>query len=267
MVETSTIPTAALLVITLIVLGFVVYELYQYYESGGSGGSSGGGGGGPIPETSYSIVGPYTQGNASKALTVSDKKFPRSSNQPDGIEFSYAMWMRVRDWMPPSHSGMPPGEGVVFIKGVPGGAGPSCPALTVRGEDGLDNALNVYIDTFNRETPTEKISIYNLPAGGDTAPFFHLAVVVSGKKAKVYINGLIKKHATLNGIPQQNHSSLNVAPNGLHESFTGEIGSFAYYNYALSPSSVMDLANTPPVESAVPPSKNLPPYQASRWWF
>lgn len=265
--DSGTIPTAALLVITLIVLGFVVYELYQYYESGGSGGSSGGGGGGPIPETSYSIIGPYRQGNASKAVSFSDKNFPRSSNQPDGIEFSYAAWMRVRDWMPPSHSGMPPGEGVVFIKGVPGGQGPSCPALTVRGEDGLDNALNVYIDTFNRESPTEKMTIYNLPAGGETAPWFHLAIVVSDKTAKIYVNGLVKKHETLNGIPQQNQSSLHVAPNGLHESYTGEIGSFTYFNYALSSSQVMNLANTPPVEAATTPSKNLPPYQASRWWF
>jgi hypothetical protein len=263
MVETSTITTTALLVITLIVLAFVSYELYQYYEGGGASG----GGGGPIPETSYTIIGPYTQGNASKAMTVSDKKFPRSSNQPDGIEFSYAAWMRVRNWMPPSHSGMPPGEGVVFIKGVPGGQGPSCPALTVRGEDGLDNTLNVYIDTFNRESPTEKLSIYNLPAGGDSAPFFHLAIVVENKTAKIYINGLIKKHETLNGIPQQNQSSLNVAPNGLHQSFTGEIGSFAYYNYALSPSQVTNLANTPPTEAPVTASKNLPPYQASSWWF
>lgn len=266
MVDTSTITTSALLIVTLVVLAFVVYELYQYYETGGSTG--GGSGGGGATQVSVPIIGPYTRGNASKPQTFPSSKFPRSSDQPSGIAFTYAMWMRVRDWMPPSHSGMPPGEGVVFTKGVPGGQGPSCPALTVRTDDpALSNTLNVYVDTFNRESPTEKVTIYDLPAGGEVAPFFHLAIVVSDHVVKVYVNGLIKKRETLNGIPQQNQSSLVVAPDGARESFTGEIGSFTYYNYAMTPGAISSLANTPPVEAPTKSTGDLPPYQASRWWF
>lgn len=266
--DTGTLATSALMIVTLIVLAFVSYELYQYYESGSSGG--GGGGGGGNQQVSVPLIGPYKTGNSVVPQTFSDKKFPRSTDQPTGIEFSYALWMRVRQWTPPrSGNKLDLGEGVVFIKGVPGGQGPACPALTVRTDDpAIENALNIYIDTFNRESPTEKITIHNLPAGEETvAPFFHLAVVVSDKTAKIYVNGLIKKHETLNGIPQQNHSSLVIAPDGPHETFTGEIGSFSYYNYALPSNQVMSLANTPPVEAPSSDTKSLPPYQAPRWWM
>lgn len=287
--EGSTVSTSVLLVVTLIILGFVAYELYSLRDQSGAdpcgGGGGGGGGSGNINRTSYTIIGPYTQGNGAKPVLVANSKFVRSSDQPGGIEFSYAFWMRVRDWNPPGRSSCkcatdpfgqcPPacqpmdvGEGVVFIKGVPGGAGPQCPSVTIRSDDPTrKNVLNFYIDQFSREKPSRKVTIDNLPSAQTNAPFFHVAITVSDSVVKIYVNGEVRKHVSLKNPPQQNESSFHVAPGGPNESFEGEIGSLIYYNYALSSGDVVNLANTPPVRKQGQDKDVLPPYFAPRWYW
>ena len=286
--ESSTVSTSVLLVVTLLILGYVIYELVQLRNSssGGSAGPCGGSGtsGTVVNRMSYTIIGPYTQGNGAKPLTVSNSKFTRSSDQPGGIEYSYAFWMRVRDWDPPGRTGCkcptdafgqcPPqcqpmdvGEGVVFIKGVPGGAGPQCPSVTIRSDDPTrKNVLNFYVDQFSREKPTKKITIDNLPSAQKHAPFFHVAITVC-EELKIYINGELRKTSKFTQVVEQNESSFHVAPGGPNDAFDGEIGSLTYYNYALSSGDVVNLANTPPVKGQKPDKDVLPPYFAPRWYW
>lgn len=249
MVEASSISATILTVVTLLVLGFVIYELYQYYDP-----SSGGGGGTPNgPKVSVPILTTYSAMNGRKAETFSNSKLPKSTDQPQGIEFSYALWMRVNNWGTNRDA-----ESIVFIKGVPGGGGPQCPYLSVYdAEDpSSPNTINIALDTFK---DTEKITIRNMPS----AMFFHVVIRVTDSKLKVYIDGQLKETRTLTSVPRQNSNNLYIAPkNG----FDGEIGSFTYYNYALSMGEITQIANTPPVES-VTGGAILPPYQDPKWWW
>jgi hypothetical protein len=250
MVEASSVTASALTVVTLLVLGFIIYELYQYYESGSSSGGSGTPTG---PKVSVPIIGEYSAKNGRRAVTFSNSKLPKSTDQPSGIEFSYAFWMRVDEWGSNRDA-----ESIVFIKGVPGGGGPQCPYVSVYDADDPSNpnVLNVAVDTFRG---VEKIKMHNMPSN----KFFHVIVRVTDSRLKVYVDGLLKETRTLDSVPRQNSSNLFVAPG---KGFEGEIGSLTYYNYALSTSEIAQIANTPPVET-VTGGAVLPPYQDQKWWW
>lgn len=249
--EGSKVAVAALMVVTVAVLGFIIYQLYEYYR-----GSTAGGGSGPAPEyqTSVPIITAWTNKNGRKANTFPNSKLPRSNNQPGGAEFSYAWWMRVDSWADPGRVG-PPGEQFVFVKGTPASTIQS-PAVTVGGE--TPNSVHIMQDTYSRENSIEKISIPNFASG----MFYHFAVVVSDTKIEVYVSGQLKEYRQLKQLPRQNTSDLRLSPSG---GFDGDIGSLTYYNYALSASEVAQIANIPPTQGK--DNVILPPYQAERWWY
>jgi hypothetical protein len=79
----------------------------------------------------------------------------------------------------------------------------------------------------------------------------------------VYVNGTLYQHLTLAALPLQNTGSVYVADNG---GWKGLIGSFIYYNYALTPQAVRALANTKPTRDPndIPP---YAPYLDTSWWI
>lgn len=247
----SKVAVTALIVVTVAVLGFIVYQLYEYYR-----GSTKGGGSGPAPDsqTSVPIITAWTTKNGRKASTFPNSKLVRSNNQPGGAEFSYAFWMRVDSWADPGKVG-PPGERFVFVKGTPASTIQS-PAFTIGGE--VPNSVHIMQDTYSRENSIVKISIPNFASG----MFYHFAVVVSDTKMEVYVSGQLKEYRQLKNLPRQNTSDLRIAPNG---GFDGEIGTLTYYNYALTASEVASIANVPPTQGS--DNVILPPYQAERWWY
>lgn len=260
----SVVSTSILTVVVLVVLLYVIYELYMNY---GSPGTSGGGSIDPArTRKKTDIIGNYTMNNSLVPVTIPNGKFPRSSNQATGIEFSYALWMSVQDWSPPTAPNDNT-EGVVFIKGVPAAGNARCPAMTVRdGSSSSKNSIHFYTDIFDNGR-SEKVSIYNLPSSTVESPiFFHVALVVTEEEMKVYINGTVAKIKTFGNIPRQNESSLYFAPGGSGKSFKGEVGNFAYYNYSLSQSEIDTLVKTPPKQDTSN-TAILPPYHADSWYF
>jgi hypothetical protein len=191
------------------------------------------------------IVGPIQDGQTNQEYNAI---LPLSSNETDGIEFSYAVWILINDFDPQNTNP------IIFTKGSLDLAQQSPSIVMTSGK----NQLTITQDTYDKSNP-ERVVVGNLPAG----KFNHFAVCVNQTSLDVYVNGLLYRHITMKKLPLQNERPLYVSANG---GWNGQIGSLVYYNYALTPSAVQSLANTPPVVGAnsVP---YYPSYLSTDWWI
>lgn len=224
---------------TLIVIGIVILVLYQYFYGGyvPSNGIS-------PTNTEILIVGPLQNG---QNYTQIDAAIPLSLNEREGIEFSYAGWIQVNDYAPPSQ------HPIIFTKGDVAGIQKS-PSVTLNSGR---NELVIEQDTYEKGRPA-RIVIPNMPAN----KLIHLAICVNQKSFDVYINGLLYSHTSLHALPMQNSQPVFIAGNG---GWNGQIGSLIYFNYELSAEKVHSLANTAPTQS--PNSMPYyPNFLSSGWW-
>lgn len=172
----------------------------------------------------------------------------KSDNQPEGMTFSYAGWVRIDDF---THNFG--AQKIIFSKGSDD-ASVACPALLL---DANTNTFLVKIDTFGTQ---EIVPIANLPA----KKWLHFAVVVDQNAVNVYINGTLHTHHTLNQLPRQNTGPVYVTPKG---GFEGKVGMLEYYPHMLSPNDVATIATTSPQPDPTDKdSEILPPYFGPSWW-
>uniref|UniRef100_A0A6C0K579 Lectin/glucanase superfamily protein n=1 Tax=viral metagenome TaxID=1070528 RepID=A0A6C0K579_9ZZZZ len=233
------IRTILVSLMTLIVIGIVILVLYQYFYGGyvPSNGIS-------PTNTEILIVGPLQNG---QNYTQIDAAIPLSLNEREGIEFSYAGWIQVNDYAPPSQ------HPIIFTKGDVAGIQKS-PAVSLNSGR---NELVIEQDTYEKGRPA-RIVIPNMPAN----KLIHLAICVNQKSFDVYINGLLYSHTSLHALPMQNSQPVFIAGNG---GWNGQIGSLIYFNYELSAEKVHSLANTAPTQS--PNSMPYyPNFLSSGWW-
>ena len=219
-------------VVVLIVLG-CTYLILKYF-----GGSS------TTPSGISSLSSVVVDGK--KEITVQGPT-PRSFNQPEGIAFSYAGWVRVDDFTYRYGT-----QKIVFTKGTEDGK-TACPAVLI---DANTNTMLVKIDTFGGQ---ELIPISNIPA----KKWVHFVVAIDQDSVDVYINGTLHTHHTLTQMPKQNSGSVYIAPGG---GFDGKIGSLDYYNYLLKPNDVSPLLLTAPQPDPADKPDALPPYFDISWW-
>jgi hypothetical protein len=232
--------TILISLMTLIVVGVMILLAYEFSYGFWSGSPAG-----LSPSmASVTIVGPLQDGQTVQEF---DSLLPLSNNEDQGIEYSYAAWIQINDFDPR-------GDPILFTKGSVDLAMQS-PSVTMTSGK---NQITVTQDTYDKSNP-EKVVIGNLPAG----KLIHLAVCVNQTSLDVYINGLLYRHVTMKRLPLQNQQPVYVAGNG---GWNGQIGSFVYYNYALSPDAVRSLANTRP---SVSPStlQYYQPYLSTDWWI
>jgi len=233
--------TILISLMTLIVIGVMFLIIYQFSYGMWSGTPAG------LTPTmaSVTIVGPLQDGLTSQEYSA---KLPLSNNENDGIEFSYAAWILIKDFDPPVPNP------ILFTKGSPDLSLQSPSVVMTSGK----NQITITQDTYDKSKP-EKVVIGNLPAG----KLNHFAVCINQLSMDVYVNGLLYRHLTMKKLPLQNTQSLYVAGNG---GWNGQIGSLVYYNYALTPDQVRSLASTAPTVS----SSNLPyypSYLSTDWWI
>lgn len=232
--------TILISLMTLIVLGVMILLAYEFSYGFFSGSPAG-----LRPSmTSVTIVGPLQDGQTGQEF---DALLPLSNNEDQGIEYSYAAWIQINDFDPR-------GDPILFTKGSVDLAMQS-PSVTMTSGK---NQITVTQDTYDKSHP-EKVVIGNLPAG----KLIHVAICVNQTSLDVYINGLLYRHVTMKRLPLQNQQPVYVAANG---GWNGQIGSFVYYNYALTPDAVRSLANTRP---SVSPStlQYYQPYLSTDWWI
>jgi hypothetical protein len=145
---------------------------------------------------------------------------PKAFNQPEGITYSYAAWLVVKDFTK--------GYGTkrrIFSKG-------DAPGLYL---DSTSNALMVAVKTFNT---TETILIPDIPA----MKWIHFALVVNQQSVDIYINGILRQHHTLGQLPQQTDDVVTAGPG-----WDGVLARVYYYARSLNHSEVKKLSlETPP---------------------
>lgn len=140
---------------------------------------------------------------------------PRAFNQPEGITYSYAGWLLVKDFTT--------GYGTkrrIFSKD-------DAPGLYL---DTTSNALMLSVKTFGS---TETILISNIPA----LKWIHFAIVVDQHSVDVYINGILKQHHTLGQLPQQNDALVSAGPG-----WNGVLARLYYYSRSLNHLEIKALA-------------------------
>lgn len=127
---------------------------------------------------------------------------PSSFNEPEGIVFSYSLWLLVKDFT--TGYGQ---QRVVLTKG-------DCPGIYL---DTTSNSLLVKVKTYGS---VESVLIPNIPA----MKWIHLAVVVNQQSVDVYINGTLRQHHTLLQLPDQNTDAIKIG-----SGWNGVVGNVRYY--------------------------------------
>jgi hypothetical protein len=191
----------------------------------------------------YDIVDSIRDG---KDGQVYRKALPKSTNRPDGIEFSYSGWLRIDDFA--FKFGVPK---VIFVKGS-ADLSIACPALVI---DGNTNTLLLKVDTFGVQ---ETISIVSVPA----KKWLHFVINVNQEAVDVYINGISYAHHILSQLPKQNSASVLTSPDG---GFAGKIVRIQYHPQTLTESDIMSKARERP-PTGNEKDQVFPPYFDMSWF-
>lgn len=188
----------------------------------------------------------------------------RSNNQRDGIEFTWSVWIYVKDLNP---------EGQVkhiFHKGnnnlnfnnedIPIGMNypNNGPGLYI---DANTNALIVVMNTF--DDILEEIKVTDLPM----KKWVNIMIRCEGKTLDVYINGNIAKRHVLKSVPKQNYGDVYVNANN---GYNGNLSNLWYFDKALGLSKIQSIVENGPnlkVAKKSDVSKSYPPYLSLRWYL
>jgi hypothetical protein len=179
------------------------------------------------------VLGPLSQGFGS-SYTI-----PRSSNEENGIEFTWAVSLYIKDHPQTSTKQIRH----VFSKGsIPTftgttGGNEQTGITTINQAPGLyfdsiGNKLIIKMDTFNNGTST--INIETIPHN----KWLNVLIRCKQTLIDVYINGQIAKSTVLPSTPKQNYGSVYISESG---GFVGSISNLFYYNYALSINEIQKL--------------------------
>jgi hypothetical protein len=183
---------------------------------------------GMITATTSKII--YQDPAQSGAIPIS-----RSTNQNDGIEFSWSVWINITDLdnNPGSYKHIfSKGDNVNIDNGM--GTPNNAPGLYIGPNS---NDLVVLMNTFN--TVEESIVINDIPLQS----WINVVIRIDGMYFDVYINGALSKRITLSGVPKQNNGNVYVAMNG---GFNGYISNLRYYNRALEPGDILAIMKRGP---------------------
>lgn len=164
---------------------------------------------------------------------------PLSQNQPEGIVYSYAGWLLVKDFTRGYGN-----KRRIFSKA-------NSPGMYI---DSTSNSLIIHVDTYGAE---ETILVPNIPAN----KWIHFALVVNQYSVQVYINGILRQYHTLGQLPRQNTDVVKMG-----SGWEGTLGNFAYYPRALSTNEIDRMSRRdPPDDLSVKPAN--PQYFDITWYI
>ena len=161
--------------------------------------------------------------NESGSITVI-----RSSNENDGVEFTYSVWLFIDDleynkgqFRHIFHKG----DDIINHDDDTIGAGLSYP----NNAPGLylapyKNDLIVAINTF--QNIVEKVVIQNITLN----KWINVIIRCENKTLDVYVNGSIARRHVLSGLPRQNYGNVYACMNG---GFSGNLSTLKYFNHAI----------------------------------
>lgn len=163
------------------------------------------------------------------------KNIPRSSNQSNGVEFTWVVSLYIQDQSTPA-----PTFSHIFSKGsIPtytGGTQHST-VTTINQGPGLylktDNSLIINMDTISG-TGTTTITVPAIPHN----KWLNVIIRCKNKLMDVYINGQIAVSQSLSDIPKQNYGNVYVCNDG---GFKGSLSNLWYYDHALTINEIQTL--------------------------
>jgi hypothetical protein len=186
----------------------------------------------------------------------------RSSNEQDGIEFTWSTWIFIDDltykqgqYKHIFHKGndninlSTEPKGLNFPNNAPGlYIGPN------------SNTILIILNTFTNIS--EEIEIDNIPI----KKWVNIIIRCNGSVIDVFINGTLSRRHILNGVVKQNYGDVFVSMNG---GFDGYTSSLRYFDKAISTSNIQSIINDGPnLKIKTDDLKtSKPPYLSLRWYF
>jgi len=185
---------------------------------------------------------------------------PRSVNGPNGIEFSWSVWIYINDlkyltgqYRHIFHKGNDSfdSNGLNFPNNAPG--------MYISPNT---NELTIIMNTY--EVINQEILISDIPIN----KWVNVILRCKNTILDVYVNGTITKSVTLIGVPKQNYGDVYVAMNG---GFDGYISDLQYFSYAVGTNEISHLsrkgANVKMSNENKAMVMKYPDYLSLRWYF
>lgn len=240
----------AIIVVVVLLLIYICYRLYKDYSTG-------------MTLSPYLVPG-IIEGSTSKLVPAN--QIQASHDGRYGIEFTYSMWLYVKDsnFYSSSCSG-DSGFKCIFYKGsddysVNNGT-VHYPLLQAPGVwlYPTENKLSINMNTYNN--PRENVSLGNIPLN----KWFNLTIVQIGQSMDVFVNCKLRTRQKLSGVPKINYNDLHVNYFG---GFQGYMSKFRYYNYAIQPYEISQVCKEGP-GSLDDLTTDLvgPPYLSKKYWL
>jgi len=194
------------------------------------------------------------------------KTVMRSVNTPEGIEFTWSVWIFIDDLNYKSgqyrhifHKGNEEYNNDSSSQQLGLSMPNNAPGLYISPNT---NELTVFMNTFDVMNQETRIS--NIPLN----KWINVIIRCKNSTLDVYINGTITKSTKLLGVPKQNYGDVYVAANG---GFSGYISNLWYFNHALGTNEIQRLvskgANTKLTGSDAINATNTTNYLSLRWFF
>ena len=167
--------------------------------------------------------------------SLNAKPLQRSINGPDGIEFTWSIWVYI-ETLPEDHTKY----AHIFSKGnsdisTNGLVQPNnAPGLYIAPGT---NELVVIMNTFDEIN--NEILIPNIPLN----KWINVIIRCQNTTLDIYINGTIAKSIDLGYVPKQNYGDVYTSLGG---GFDGYISNLRYYNYALGTSAIQSITQIGP---------------------
>ena len=190
------------------------------------------------------------------------KPILRSKNERMGIEFTYSVWILVKDLH--YNKGQ---KKHIFHKGSKNfGSNFKGQSYTdvafPNNSPGLylaenDNTLVVYMNTY--DNVIEQVEVTDIPLN----KWLNVVLRVENRNLDVYINGTIVKRHVFTSVPHQNYEDIYV---NMNNGFNGFLSSLKYYNSALNGMEINDIVKAGP-NLKMDGVSAFPPYLSINWYF
>lgn len=204
----STVAQVFSLLITLAVLGLIVWFAYEYWWLGGLGGGPG------SPMIISSPVNAFGDDI--------ERNKPRLPDTTQGLAFTYSFWIYIADWQ--YNFGK---TKTVFVKG-----------------DANNQAPGVYLYP-NKNSMAVRLSTFAMPEGEgcdiDNVPlqkWVHMGIILDNRTVDIYVDGKLERSCVMRGVPKLNKSPLQFGSDG---GFYGQLSRMQYFNRALNANDIHDI--------------------------
>jgi hypothetical protein len=187
----------------------------------------------------------------------------RSNNENDGIEFTWSVWLFIKETGPISTYQNVFHKGNYSFQSNGMNQPNNAPGLYINPDTNSNKKLTVVMNTFDKIN--EQLVIENIPLN----KWFNVIIRLQNRVLDVYVNGMIANSMKLYSVVKQNFGNVYVAANG---GFNGFISNLSYYDYSLGILSIQNIVsngpNTNMASQSLSSASNLfTDYLSLRWFF